>query len=394
MAVTRKRLTDAGIARLKPSTREYTVWDTHQTRLGVRVRPTGSRSFVYLCREACGSRRITIGSATLTNVAEARRKCRALEAEDDPKRTGGSAVPTFAAFVEGPGRACLERCKPSTRQALRIMLNGRLLPAFGSARLDRITRAAVNEWFDGYSRSAPAGANRALEFLRRLLNHAVACNLISTNPAQGIGLNSRPKLTRFLSREEINRLHGALDHSGSSRQSVTQQADIIRLLLLTGCRKSEIVTLLWKDIGENAIRLSDSKTGPRAVPLNAPARAILERQAKGASEFVFPSPRDRSRPRSVDLRLWCSVRRQAGIEDVRLHDLRHTYASHAVLSGVPLPVVSRLLGHRQPSMTLRYAHVGDRDTKAAAERIGSAVAGLLDEPVDVGEREDDESANG
>ena len=92
------------------------------------------------------------------------------------------------------------------------------------------------------------------------------------------------------------------------------------------------------------------------------------------SPFVFPSPRDPERACSPNLPLWYLVRRQAGIEDVRLHDLRHTFASHAVLRGIPLPVVSRLLGHRRPSMTLRYAHVGDRETEAAAERIGAAIA--------------------
>ena len=90
--------------------------------------------------------------------------------------------------------------------------------------------------------------------------------------------------------------------------------------------------------------------------------------------YIFPSPVDSKRPLSCDLRLWYSVRKEAGIEDVRLHDLRHTFASHAVLRGIPLPVVSRLLGHRQPSTTLRYAHVGDRETEAAAERIGAAIA--------------------
>ena len=98
----------------------------------------------------------------------------------------------------------------------------------------------------------------------------------------------------------------------------------------------------------------------------------------GDSAFVFPSPLDQGRPLSDDLSMWYSIRRQAGIEDVRLHDLRHTFASHAVMQGTPLPVVSRLLGHSQPTMTLRYAHMGDRETEAAAERIGTAIAGMLD----------------
>ena len=101
-------------------------------------------------------------------------------------------------------------------------------------------------------------------------------------------------------------------------------------------------------------------------------------QPRTGCAYVFPSPTDPRRPLSHNLPLWYSVRKEAGIEDVRLHDLRHTFASHAVLQGIPLPVVSRLLGHKQPSMTLRYAHVGNRETEAAAERIGAAIAQALD----------------
>ena len=105
---------------------------------------------------------------------------------------------------------------------------------------------------------------------------------------------------------------------------------------------------------------------------------LLERQPRSGSKYVFPSPRDPGRPLYRNLSLWYLVRKEAGIEDVRIHDLRHTFASHAVLRGIPLPVVSRLLGHKRPSMTLRYAHVGDRETEAAAERIGRAIAQELE----------------
>ncbi len=249
-----------------------------------------------------------------------------------------------------------------------------MLPAFGALPLDRITRAGVTRWFDEYSRSAPGGANRALSLLRQILNHAAGYGHLQTNPARGIKRNPRPKLTRFLSREEIRRLHRVLDRYADARASHARQADIIRLLLLTGCRKSEIRTLRWQDVDEDTLNLSDTKTGPRRVFLNAPARAILERQPRSGCAYVFPSPSNPGRPFSCDLRLWYSVRGEAGIEDVRLHDLRHTFASHAVLRGIPLPVVSRLLGHKRPSMTLRYAHVGDWEIEAAAERVGAAIA--------------------
>ena len=130
--------------------------------------------------------------------------------------------------------------------------------------------------------------------------------------------------------------------------------------------------------GWDTLNLIDAKTGPRRVFLNEPARAILERRPRSTSAYVFPAPSNSGRPLSHHLPLWRSVRREAGIEDVRLHDFRHTFASHAVLQGIPLPVVSSLLGHKRPSMTLRYAHVGDRETEAAAERIGATTEYALD----------------
>ena len=377
MAVKRRRLTDATVAKLAPAAREYTVWDARHAGLGVRVRPSGHRSFIYCPRSEGGARRITLGAAALISVDEARRRCLVIETGARPERAERDAVPTFGEFVAGPGWASLDRCKPSTRASANRNLKARLLPAFGSVPLDRSTPADVTRWFDGYSRTAPGGANHALDLLRRMLNHAVVCGHLGTNPARGIKRNPRPKLTRFLSCEEIRRLHRELDHYAGARPSRTRQADIIRLLLLTGCRRSEIVTLRWQDIDGDALNLVDAKTGPRRVFLSAPARAILERQPRSGSAYVFPSPLDPGRPMSSELLLWYRVRKEAGIEDVRLHDLRHTFASYAVLRGIPLPVVSRLLGHKRPSMTMRYAHVGDRETEAAAERIGTTIARAL-----------------
>ncbi|MCY3930231.1 MAG: tyrosine-type recombinase/integrase [Acidobacteria bacterium] len=289
----------------------------------------------------------------------------------------GRSTPTLRAFTVGPWKtACYERCKPSTKRRVDSALDTQLLPVFGDERIDRITAGAVHRWFDRYSLRAPAGANRALDVLRQILNHALACGHVATNPTAGVRRNPRPLLTRFLSRAEIDRLHAALDeHRG--RGPGRQQADIIRLLLLTGCRKGEIVNLRWSELGSDTLRLSDGKAGPRTVYLNEGAQAILQRQPRGRSRFVFPALSDASKPRSNELSLWRKVRQQAGIQDVRLHDLRHTFASHAVIQGVPLPVVSRLLGHSQSRMTLRYAHVSDIEVEAAAERIGVGIAELL-----------------
>ena len=374
----RRKLTDAAVARLRPRAREYAVWDRSVPGLGVRVRPTGGMTWVMLEEAEGRTRRVSLGPVSTMTVEEARRACHARRANPKPEKPVRTAdtVPLFRDFVEGAWKAAhFGHYKPSTRRTYSWLLRVRLLPAFGGKHLDRLSARQVRLWFDGYSQSAPGNANHALALFRQIMNFAVVCGHIDTNPAQSTRPNRRPKLTRFLSRDEIERLHSVLDDHYAKGNRV--QTDIIRLLVLTGCRRGEILGLRRSEIQEDMLVLADSKTGPRRVPLNSQALRILERQPRTESPFVFPSPRDPLRPRGRDLFLWYRVRREAGIEDVRLHDLRHTHASHAVMNGVPVPVVSRLLGHSNTRMTLRYAHLGDRDIEAAAERVGQALAELM-----------------
>ena len=195
-----------------------------------------------------------------------------------------------------------------------------------------------------------------------------------SNPCTGIKRYRRQGRERFLSHDEMRRLYRILDRHEECRPL---HASIVRLLLHTGCRKSEILTLRWSEYREGKLYLADSKTGPRIVYLNSSARALVERQPR-SGPYVFPSPGDPARPmtKSSSARFWYLVRRRAGIEDVRLHDLRHSFASYAVMQGIPLPTVAKLLGHHKVSMTLRYAHVSDRDVEAAAERIGTAIVAI------------------
>ena len=372
----RIRFTDRAIARLRSRTREYTVWDSLVAGLGVRVRPTGGRSYVLLEDAGGRTRRVSLGPVSLKSVAEARRECHARKAEPEAARAPRRVAPLFRDFVEGAWKeAHFEGYKPSTRKGVRSVLDRQLLPAFGSKPLDRISPAQVGRWFDRFSRTAPGNANHALDLLRQIMNFAIARSHIDTNPALAVKRNRRQALTRFLSREEIARLHQVLD--GQTRNSSREQADIIRLLLLTGCRRNEILRLRWSEVDRDRLVLADGKTGPRIVPLNTQARHILQRRPNGGSPFVFPSPRDPDRPRNRNLPFWYCARREAGIEDVRLHDLRHTHASHAVMNGVPVPLVARLLGHSDVRTTLRYAHLGDREIEQAAERVGQAIAALL-----------------
>ena len=376
------RLTDAGVARLKPGGTEYIVRDTRVAGLGVRVRPSGHRSFVWRGTVNGKVVRTTVGSALLMTVEEARSACRTLldgshslcaEGLD-----GRAAVPLFRDFVMDdwlPARR--GRYSPDWGERVERMIERKLLPAFGALRLDRIGRPLVERWFDAMSRETPGAANTALAVLRQIIGTAKAAGHVGTDPVAGLRPNPGRKMTRFLSAEEIARLHRTLDRLVKERPSRRPQADVIRLLLLTGCRKSEILTLRWSEVDGDMLRLAVAKTGPRTVWLSEAAEAVIARQPRTASAFVFPSPRDPARPQSRNLGLWRRARREAGIEDVRLHDLRHTVASQAVARGVPLPTVGRMLGHTHPVMTLRYAHIGDHEVEDAAERVGAIIAAAI-----------------
>ena len=375
------KLTDARIGKLKAGDVEYMVWDTRIAGFGVRVRPSGHKSYVYHRHAEGQSRKFTLGPVALGGVDEARRDCMEvwgrMQSGKRVEGADGAQTSSFRDFVAGSWRAaCFEPCKPSTKTSKAWALNNQLLPVFGAMPLDRIDRTGVIRWFEDYSARAPGGANSALLVFRQIMNHAIARGHIETNPTRGLKRNPRPKLTRFLSRDEIGRLHEVLDGNESRRPSCKPQADIIRLLLLTGCRTGEILKLRWREVDGDTLELEDSKTGPRQVLLSPEARAIIERQPRSGSPWVFPSPMNPARAR-FDISLWKKVRKLAGIEDVRLHDLRHTFASQAAMQGIPLPVVARLLGHAQVQMTLRYAHVSDRDVEAAAERIGGVMAGIM-----------------
>ena len=376
------RLTDTGIARLQPGRTEYIVRDRRVAGLGVRVRPSGHRSFVWHGTVNGRAMRTTVGSAALMTVDEARSECRALLDGSHPLCAGDLAgravVPLFRDYVmEAWLPARRRHCSPGWGERVERMVRQQLLPAFGALRLDRIGRLEVERWFDAMSRKTPGAANMTLAVLRQIMSTAKAAGHVGTDPVAGIKPNSRRKMTRFLSAEEICRLHRTLDRLVEERPLRRPQADIIRLLLLTGCRKSEIVKLKWSEFDGDVLRLAEAKTGPRTVWLSKAAQSVIARQPRTGSAFVFPSSRNPAGTQSRHLGLWHQARRAARLDDVRLHDLRHTVASQAVARGVPLPTVARMLGHTQPTMTLRYAHVGDHEVEAAAERVGTIIATVI-----------------
>ena len=371
-------LTPSRIKRLRPGSREFTIWDATTPHFGVRVLPSGAMRFIHIATIKGRLRKTTVGDAARMPVEDARAIARDLE---DGAAGTDTTCPTFGEWVGVWWSHASPHLKPSTRKDYQHLLGKRLLPAFGEKRLDGVGRTEILDWFEPYSQNAPGRANKALKVLGAILNHARRAEVIPNNPVRGIRRNPGRKMTRFLSVEERGRLHSVL----AARSPTRRVRMMVEMLLYTGCRLNEILSLRWDEVGMGELNLRDGKTGARKVWFGPEARAVIDeakslQEAMGGSEFVFPHPRDPRRgldPNGFG-QFWRRLRRRAGLEDVRLHDLRHSFASEAVRQGVPLPVVSKLLGHSSITMTMRYVHASNAEIEAAAERIGNGLSYLLE----------------
>ena len=232
-------------------------------------------------------------------------------------------------------------------------------------------------WFDAASKDRPGAANRAFDILRSMMFRAEEWGQRepNSNPCLGIRRNPGNKVARFLDTDELAGLGRALT---ANETRWPEAVAAIRLLALTGCRRSEVLNLRWRNIGADAINLPDSKTGPRAVPLGKAARAHVETLPgeRRPDAFVFPTYGGRLDPRNL-IDCWHTVRYQARLGRLRLHDLRHTAASQAVMSGENLPLVGKLLGHRRHRTTAGYAHIADGHLIEAAEKVGGIIAATM-----------------
>ena len=263
--------------------------------------------------------------------------------------------------------------KPATLQVNRVYLRNQIMPWFRGRPIADITRAEVRQWF-GTLHATPAAANRSLPILSVIMRQAeiYGHRPDRSNPCKRIRRYRELRRERFLTAAEISRLGCALR---DALPKARLQIAIVRLLMLTGCRQSEIRTLRWRDYREGHLHLPDSKTGPRTVWLCSSARRVLDGLPRTAS-FVFPAV-GRAGPMSTETlyRLWRRVRAKTGLDGLRLHDLRHTYASVALRSGESVVVIGRLLGHRDPDTTLRYTHFGDEMLRDAVERVAGSLGG-------------------
>ncbi len=324
-------LTDARVRALKPHKTVRCVRDAKLRGFGVRVSPSGRKRFFIQCQHRGERVWKIIGDAGAVSVGEARSiagEMRAAIRRDE----GAPCAPgetLFEAVAETVFRRYERVWKAGTLYVNRSYLRKQLLPHFAGHPIADIDRQEVRHWF-ARLRATPVAADRSMPVLSVIMREAERMGLRpeGSNPCRGIRRYRRKGRERFLSEAEIRRLSERL---AAHEARWPQQVAIVRLLLLTGCRKSEILTLRWLDYRDGHLFLPDSKTGPRTVPLNSQARHILDRQPRTSSPFVFPSSRQESHPRGDNVPLWYRVRREAGIEDVRLHDLRHSCATHTNL---------------------------------------------------------------
>ena len=367
-------LTDARVRALNPRKTARDIRDGKLKGFGVRVMPSGAKRWFIHCQHE--GRRVwkIIGDADLMSADKARSRAAAMLAaiRQECPLPASPEETVFEAVAEATFRRHERIWKPRTMEVNRGYLRKQILPRFAGLQVTEITRQDVVNWFASL-RATPVAADRSMPVLSVIMREAehMGFREEGTNPCLGIRRYRRKGRERFLSDAEIRVLGVCLRAVENDRPL---EVAAIRLLLLTGCRRSEILTLRWSDIRDGALFLRDSKTGPRTVWLSRAALAVLDGIDRN-SPWVFPGRRGNG-PLCGNwlVTAWHEVRAEAGLGDVRLHDLRHAYASLALKSGESVLAIGRLLGHRSAETTLKYTHHADAMVAEAAATVGAVLA--------------------
>jgi len=408
-----QRITKRVVDGLKAQPNEYTIWDAKLPGFGVRVRPSGAMSYMVVYRAGSGRgapfRRFTFATVGKTAPEKARKRAQAILGAvahgRDPagEKTSERGTPTVAELAD---RFMAEHIEPKrklgTTTFYRDILDRIVKPEIGTTKADKVTRAAVAK-VHGKLRTTPFQANRMLAVVGSMYAFAARIGAVpeGINPARKIDKFAEYRHERFLTGAELERLGTAIReaetkgvpwevdevkptarHLPKPQNRYTRigpfAAAALRLLLFTGCRLREILHLRWEnvDLERGLLFLSDSKSGRKTVILNAPALAVLSGLERIGS-YVVPGD-DPEKPRTDLKRPWAAVSKRAGLDGVRLHDLRHTYASFGAGGGLGLPIIGKLLGHTQASTTARYAHLDNDPLRRATEAIGRQIAAALD----------------
>lgn len=404
----RKRLDNkviaAAIRTAKARDQRIELWDTLEQGLCARVEPSGKVAFHFRYRVAGRQRRYRLGYFGAKTVTDARTdagKARAIVDDGgDPQgartdaRGGMLLVDAFTRFLEEPGKRGGPR-KPRTVVYYRQLWTSHLAPMLGRMRVDAVTRADVERLKlatirrigEGRKRGQPGArvANGTLAVLSAIMGAAERWGVIphGSNPCRGVERYREEKRERFLRPEERAALEQAISAAvakpiGATGSITPGVAFVLRLLMWTGARTSEITGLRWGmvDLEGACLRLPDSKTGAKVIPLGDGALELLRAHRPANPEpdaVVCVNAAGRPIDHSGLGRSWLRIRKYAGISDVRKHDLRHSFASDALNAGVPLAHVGAMLGHANPQTTARYAHVADAALRASVAKASAAI---------------------
>ncbi len=375
------KLTKRTVDALEVDGNDAVFWDRELAGFGVRVHATGRKTYVVQSRGPSGPKRVTLGRHGEMAVDEARKKAALvidrIKRGEEPAAEPPEVEPTVAVLAERFMRTHVERhLKPASVAAYRTVLDKHVLPALGGMGLGEVGGAQAAELHHGL-RDTPVLANRAVHLLSRMYTLAEAWELVppGRNPCKALRRYRTQLRERFLTPAEYRRLGRALRQAEAEDGIWPPATAAIRLLVLTGCRRGEILNLRWDDVDRTAgdLRLRDAKAGPRMVPLTKPVLGILDAIPRsGDNPWVIAGQRPGKRLTGLH-HYWRPIRERAGLADVRLHDLRHSYASRALALGESLYTIGKLLGHASVATSARYAHLMREAEREAAVRVGGSI---------------------
>ncbi len=382
------RLTKKSVEAIEPAEKEIILWDADLTGFGCKVTPKGRRIYFCYYRTKGGQqRRPTIGRHDPLTCDEARNIARQMLADvatgGDPSaqrqehRLGATLAGLSERYLSEHARV---KKKPGSVAEDERNLSNHILPALGQKKLSDLTRSDVARFHQSMHRK-PGAANRCIALLSKMFNLAELWELRSdgSNPCRHIQKFPERKIERYLSPEEMGHLGKVLADSEAQGFEKLSVIAAIQLLILTGCRRNEILTLQWDhvDLDHNCLRLPDSKTGSKVVYLNGAAREVLGRlEHLESNPYVIIGAKRGTHLVNIE-KPWRRIRDRAGLHDVRLHDLRHSFASIGAAAGLGLPMIGALLGHKEASTTQRYAHLAADPLRQANELIGEHIATAL-----------------
>ena len=405
-----QRITKRVIDGLKATGKEQFLWDAETRGFGVRASPDGRISYVVQYRFEGRQRRYRIGAhgspwTPETARIEARRLLGELAEGSDPqqRRFDDRTALDVAGLCDLYLEEGLLTAKPSSVASARCNVENHIKPLIGSRRASALTRGDIEAMIREIAsaktarqvkqgprrlarvRGGKGAANSALVTLSAALGFGVLRQVRPDNPAIGIRKFPGKKMERFLSPAELARLGQVLAAAAALGVESPFALAAIRLLMLTGCRKNEILTLRRAQVDRyhRCLRLADSKTGAKIVHIGAAVMRVIETIPEIAGNpYLLPGKTDGTHVTDLQS-VWERIRKAAELADVRLHDLRHSFASVGAATGDSMLIIGALLGHSSPKTTARYTHLADHPLKSAADRISDAIAQYLGDPTSV-----------